>query len=303
MKVCALAAIGIVVGCGSAARAPAARPAAPSSYTYERRYRPGSVDDYRLTLEYMPSAGAPYVQETMTRHETTARGERITFTSMARETNGKVEDYGEIARAFRGHELSLAPSCKDCVQLPELDDVDEHLVEPITDVITFFIAISPSAGSADVHRVGDRYTSPSPVVGRWARGRETPVGEDCITIATTLRELTSETATFVTSFEPPEERCLTPALPSMTAQIGKGPNNFQQIMVAGATRTAMWGREQFVVTTTVQRADGTILEARMENELALRMRMGCIDEALERCQTEVPVQLRRRLRFERVSEK
>lgn len=297
-----LASLAVLAGCGGGARPPPLpHRAEPSSFVYERLYRAGTVDEYRLTLEYVPSSGAPYLQETMTRHEATTNGERITITALSRETNGKVEDWTDVARAYRGHDVSLASSCKDCVQLPDLGTIDPRLVEPVTDVITFFVAVSSGAGIANVQRAGDRYALPTPVVGRWAHGKETPVGEDCIAVSIMLREITSETATYVTAFEPPTERCLTPALPVMEAPIGQGPNNFQQVMVSAVDRAAMWGREQFVVTTVVRRSDGTILEATMDNQLVLRTRLGCADETLQRCQMEVPMRLQRKLHFQRVS--
>jgi hypothetical protein len=164
------------------------------------------------------------------------------------------------------------------------------------------VAVSAQAGVEHVHRVGERFLNPQAVVGRWARDAVIPVGEDCVTIAVVLVALTPTTATFVTSFLPPAVGCLSPARPMMTAPVAGVPNNFQQIEAKSGTSEAMWGREQFVVTTTVRRSDGVILEALMDNQLDLRMRTGCEDDALEHCRAEVPVKLRRRVTFQRIAE-
>ena len=70
------------------------------------------------------------------------------------------------------------------------------------------------------------------------------------------------------------------------------PNNFQQKMRMGQSFGAMWGREQFVVRSKVRRSDGLLLEAKMDNELALRIKVGC-DQQLDQCRHSAPLRLRR----------
>jgi hypothetical protein len=281
----------------------AAAVSASPSFTYERRYAPDSFQEYRLTVEYQPIGGTPYSQTTISRHDATARGERITFQGLSRRTGDKQEDWSAIARAFRGYEydVSTAPDCSHCLALPDLTTLDGRLVEPLTDIHTFLVAVSAQAGVDRVHRVGDRYVNPRTVVGQWSRGAVMPVGEDCIAIEVVLTDLAPTTATFMTSFSPPAARCLTPARPFMTTPVAGAPNNFQQIELKADAREAMWGREQFVVTTTVRRTDGVILDAHMDNELDLVMRTGCSNDSLERCRLEVPVKLRRTVTFQRLA--
>lgn len=290
------------LACKRTERSDANAPTPPSpSFTYTRRYTPGSSRQYRLLLEYLPAGGVPFSQTTVSRHDETARGERITFEGLSRVTAERKEDWSSIARSFRGYEASIAPGCSECLALPDLATTDAHLTEPITDIHTFLVAVSPQGGVDRVHRVGDRYAVPKQVVGRWADGTRVPIGEDCITMEIVLTALEETTATFVTSFLPPAVQCIIPARPPMTAPVtGGGPNNFQQIEIKSASREAMWGREQFVVTTRVRRSDGVILDARMNNELDLVMRTGCEDESLEHCRAEVPVKLRRKLAFQLV---
>src|SRR3954471_20239620 len=105
------------LACQRTDRAPSPAPASPS-FTYERRYAPDSFQEYRLTLEYRPTGGTPYSQTTISRHDATARGERITFQGLSRRTGDKQEDWAAIARAFRGYDVSTAPDCSYCLALP-----------------------------------------------------------------------------------------------------------------------------------------------------------------------------------------
>ncbi|GAC1351442.1 MAG: hypothetical protein NVSMB1_04520 [Polyangiales bacterium] len=279
---------------------PAVANPAPPSFTYARRYAPDTIGWYRLTLDYQTLGGPSYSQTTISRHHESDRGERVTFESLARITDGLHEDWSAVARAFPGYEVSIAQGCVQCLALPNLTALDPHLTEPVTDIHTFLVAVSPQAGVDQVHSLGERHRSGKPVLGNWSHGAAIPVGEDCIVIEIVLDRFTPTTATLVTSFTPPPAPCLTPARSFMSKPVAGRPNNFQQIEVKPDGRDAMWGKEQFVVTTTVRTSDGVILDAHMDNELTLVMRMGCSDDALEQCRAEVPVRLRRQLTFQRL---
>jgi len=57
---------------------------------------------------------------------------------------------------------------------------------------------------------------------------------------------------------------------------------YEKITFLAMRRPCTAGREQFVITSTVDRSDGTLLRASMSNELSLRLRVKCT-AALEGC--------------------
>lgn len=300
-KIRIFAVLVLASGCASVAMSDPQR--VPPTFTYARRYTPHASTRYELRLSYLPLGGIPYTQRTIMRHDETATSERISFEALARTTDGKTEDWSEVAKKFPGYDVSLSVAGDANLKLPNLTDLDKRLIEPITDIHTFLVAVSPHAGSDRVHNVGDRHAGVKPAIGQWAQAPALPVGEDCISIEVELRELTAKTATYVTTFSPPKEPCLTPAYPAMSKPVAEVPNNFQQIEVKEGMRDALWGHEGFVVTATVARDTGGILSADMDNVLDLKMRMGCSDEALENCKMELPVKLTRHLSLRRVGDK
>ena len=97
---------------------------------------------------------------------------------------------------------------------------------------------------------------------------------------------------------PPQKQGLELLQPWMEDPVVPGiTNNFQQKMAMGKLFGVMWGREQFVVTSTVRRKDGMLLSATMDNDLQLRLKVAC-DEALESCKHELPMSIRRELTLE-----
>ncbi len=173
--------------------------------------------------------------------------------------------------------------------LPSLRGLEADAVGVVTDLHTFLVALSPHAGVAQLRRPGDARALPEPRVGSWADGAAVLVGQDCTQLTARLVALDGDTATIETSFLPPPAPCLT-----MRAAWMDGPANFQQVRKVGGAIVAMWGRERFVVRAVVQRADGHILRATLDNELALTVRAGC-DESLATCGAGLPMKLRRQV--------
>ena len=70
-------------------------------------------------------------------------------------------------------------------------------------------------------------------------------------------------------------------------------NNFQQITKVGdGTYNVIWGHEQFIIDSVLNRMSGKILTATMDNTLTLQMKLDC-DERLENCQNEFPFVIQR----------
>ncbi len=296
----------MLAACGASTSLVTEAPADPDSFTYARSYAPGGVARYRITRRYEENGSLKRVEEAVSVHRVVQRHvpfEQIAFEGLTREEDGRKEDLSSALAAFPAYEVSLAAGAGDeSVSLPDLTAWDMKLVGVITDLNTFLVAISPHAGVDRVHEPGDSYVLQDAPVASWANSEALPIAEDCIRISLSLVELSEDTATYETRFEPPKESGLTMAAPFMEAPIVDAvPNNFQQKMKMGPAWGAMWGRERFVIRSTVRRSDGALLRAVMENDLSLRIAVGC-DAALASCQHQMPMHIRRDLSIERVSE-
>src|SRR6185312_11637124 len=134
---------------------------------------------------------------------------------------------------------------------------------------------------ANLHRPGDHLLVPTPISGNWANGGSISLGRDCLAVTEQLLDMTPDTVTFRSSFRPPPEPGLSMAHAWMRAPVaGSTPNNFEQVIDQGeAGTTVMWGHEKFTIITTVDRKSGVILRAQMEDNLGLRLRIGCTADA------------------------
>jgi hypothetical protein len=157
-----------------------------------------------------------------------------------------------------------------------------HLVVPqmtgsVTGLVTYWVAMSAKMGVANLHRPGDHLLVPAPISGNRANGGSIPLGRDYLAVTEQLLDMTRDTVTFRSFFQPPPEPGHSMAHAWMRAPVaGSTPNNFEQVIDQGkAGATVMWGHEKVMITTTVDRKSGVILRAKMENELNLRLRIGC----------------------------
>jgi len=273
--------------------------AGANGHVHKRTYVPGETYRYRMVRTYYENGAFKREEVAESSHEVPAEGlprERIRFTKLTKKTGEETKDLSEAIAAFPAYEASIAQADNpDALSLPDIKGWDMAIVGPVTDLHTFLVAVSPQAGVDKVSRPGETYALPEVPVASWANGDDIPVGEDCIQISISLEELHDTTAVYETRFMPPQEGCLEPLQPWMEAPVVEGtPNNFQQKMDLGGAAMVMWGREEFVIRSTVRRSDGMILEASMTNHLDLRLKVGC-DPALNTCQHELPMKIRREL--------
>jgi hypothetical protein len=194
-------------------------------------------------------------------------------------------DLTTLAQAFPAYELSLDPRATGTLTLPE-QHIPAALQGPVDDFLTFFVDLSDKVGITKLHRVGNAYTDPKPLTGNFASATS-PVGRDVIQLTTTLSALSTRQATFTSSYQPPQQRKLTPYRPWMSAPVcGKVPNNFQLVQRQGSRYIALWGCESFTVTTVVDRTSGQIVSVKMVNPLHLKGEL-CPSPALTGC-TAIP---------------
>lgn len=282
MVICA----GTLVAAGAPALASTSAGSADSTYTYVRHYVKGQVSNYSYTEN---EDGAVTTAEARLRSYIHGGigGEQVKWfelTSAGQNMNAQ-------ARAFPPYDLSLDPRDPDGLALPNTQTAGD-LLGPITDLGTFYVDLSIPVGIDNLHQPGQSYTDPTPLSGNFASATS-PVGQDLIQLTTTLTSLNATQATFTSTYVPPPQGGLTLTQPFMDSPVcGSTPNNFELVQQQGTGYQALWGCENFTVTTVVNRPSGQIVSAQITNPLQLD-EVTCTDEALTDCQAPVPLTIPR----------
>jgi hypothetical protein len=204
-------------------------------------------------------------------------------------------DLSAKARAVPPYRISFDP--RGSMALPPLND--PAMTEPITDLHTFFVAISPALGATRLKIAGDSYTKPQPAIGDFSNGANILKGQDCLQTSMSLMAQSGDTDFVQTRFFPPPTNGLSYITPDMnTPVIADTVNNFQMLMPAGNGKfNYQYGRELFTIDTKVSKASGTLLEASMFNMLSLRLHVMC-DQQYEHCAMQMPMAIVRTLALE-----
>jgi hypothetical protein len=185
------------------------------------------------------------------------------------------------SRAFR-EPLSLAQGAK--LSIPPLGKVQEGLIAPIADLLTFYADVK-IAMNQKLTRAGDhayvRYGAPN----SWADGTHTLIGEDSIDFDVTLQAIDqkAQTATLLVRHVSPAQPQIKLPASWMSERVGSTANNWVQVekgpdgkYVAGV------GQETFNVEIKIALATGRILSATMDNPVDISERV-CSDAALTSC--------------------
>ncbi len=262
-------------------------------FTYQRVYREGRINSYRLTTRYTEN-GKLKKTLTATAQLTENMGEAphevVRWKGLIRDLpDGARENLDDRAGAVEPYSLSLLPGGN--LDLPQLKV--EEMVSAVTDLHTFFVALGPAIGIANLHVPGDEHHLAEPAVGKWTNGKKFILGEDCINISIKLVELGVKEARFVATFAPPDGSCLTHPADWMGAAVVEGkPNNIQQVLNSGNGKVmVMYGLEQFQVGVRVDRLTGRLHSGSMKNSLQVKMRINCSADTLDQCVMETPVML------------
>lgn len=252
---------------------------AEQSYSYARHYVRGKVTRYTYVEENSGTPGHLIAVAKLTSYvHNGIGGERVRWISLTSPTG---QDLSAEARAFPTYRLSLDPRAYKSLRLPK-QPIPSNLQGPIDDLLTFFVGLTQKAGIEKLHRIGDSYLDPHPLVGHFS-SPTAPVGRDYIQLRTTLTALTARRVTFKSSYQPPRHHALPPYRPFMRAPVCAGvANNFQLVQAQGTGYVALWGCESFVATTVVDRSSGQIISVRMVNPLHLNGRL-CPTKALTDC--------------------
>lgn len=264
----------------------------PEPFTYLRAYEPGATWAYELTTTHLRD-GAFDKREIGRSTQLVSDGggfETTTWTGLTVEqADGTVLDLQDRAEAMPSYPVSMLEG--SVLVLPEL--VVPEMTGMVTDHFTYYVAVSHNLGVGDLHEAGDVVDSPEPVLGDWSDGQGTPTGQDCILPAIELIEL-GDVVTFETRFSVPEANsCFDFVRPEWGEPVVGGlANNFQQVVDLGGQQIAMYGAEWFTIRSDVDRADGRILRASMENRLDLRILGGCDADWLN-CAQDGPLVIER----------
>ena len=267
---------------------------------FPRKYEAGDTYRYRLTAEQLyngkwnattvvvmelkvvlDSAGIPY--------------DEVYSISQMVYTPKDTINADSAARAVKPYRISLHPD--GTVAIPRIEV--PAMTGPITDFITFFVAVSPQSSITALEKKGDSVIKKETVKGNFANGKTILYGEDCLAIKAYITDITSESVKLRTLFLPPAQPCLSFLLDDMNAAVTAGMlNNFQMVQPAAADKVnVLFGNEEFTINTVVSRIDGKITGADMSNTLRLKMRLNC-DSAYKNCQMEVPFYIQRNLKLE-----
>ena len=256
-----------------------------TTWTYARDYSPEESWAYELTTSVWHDAAFEKREVGVSEHEVLAdaTGELVGWTALTVEApEGTFTDESEAAQSVSPYEMSLQVGID--LELPDL--VVPEMTGMITDLFTYYVAVSSSLGVTEVHESGDVYTQDEPVVGDWSDDLGTPVGQDCILPSIELVELDEDEglARFETRFEVPDAPdCLDWVHESWSTPVVDGQeNNFQQVVDVDGDRFAMYGVEWFTIQSDVDASDGRILSATMDNRLDLQL-LGMCDEDWQSC--------------------
>jgi hypothetical protein len=207
------------------------------------------------------------------------------------------EHYEPWKRELPPYRISLHPN--GGIRLPTLEV--PSMTGMLTDLNTFFVAISPRVGIEKVNKIGESYVNPTLLYGDWSNAGTTSLGQDCTQLKITLSALSTGLVTFQSDFLPPSENNMKFNKNWMIPPVTPGTaNNFQMLKSnPDGTLSALWGNERYTVITKIDRSSGRILSAIMENDLKLKMRNGC-DRELDSCGAELPVVMHRDVLLESI---
>lgn len=262
------------------------------NFHYSRTYSANEKFGYSLTTLAQQN-GQFDSEETAESQHRVLKGsipsEEIVWTSLLKKDANGTVDLSDDAKKVAPYQISLDP--KGTLAIPSLNV--PKMVGMITDLNTFYVAISDAIGIQRISKQGDVYENPNELKGNWADGVNTIVGQDCTKATLSLLVLKQDVAVVKSEFLAPSSECISMHKPWMKLPVKDGvPNNIQQVRKNGDSYMVMWGHEQFIITSYIDRSSGIIKEATMDNTLTLKMKVGC-DSDLENCQSEFSLTIQR----------
>lgn len=261
-----------------------------------REYKEGEVIRYRLTTESDEGnrqGKTVAIAELKTARDSGYFSEEVSWLNKTVYLNDSF-NLDEVARKVKPYRISLDP--KGSVQLPKFEVAE--MIGEVTDLNTFFVAISPAFNIQRLTLSNPRFIKPGTVQGNFGDGKMILKGEDCLQVNVTLLSQDKNYSIIQTEFSPPSKSCLSPILDTIGKKSFQVPNNFQMIRKAeGDFVHVLWGVESFTVTSKLENKTGKIIEATMTNTLNLKMRYNSAKD-LKDYAAELPVVITRNLKLE-----
>lgn len=267
---------------------------------FPRKYKVGDKYRYRLTTEQYynkswNSTSVVIIECTVVKDSDGIFWDEVRNLSKMIYTPNDTTNMDKEALSVKPYRITLQPGGK--IEIPKLDVAD--MTGPVTDFITFFVAVSPQSLITTLQKKGDSLLVKEPARGNFTNGTSILHGEDCLAIRDYVTDVTSGTVKLRTLFLPPAKPCLTFLQDDMNKPVTAGVlNNFQMVQPAAPGKyNVLFGNEEFTINSVVRRKDGKITGADMSNTLHLTLRMNC-DGEYKNCQMEMPFHIQRNLKLE-----
>lgn len=270
-----------------------AAPALSQTVDLTRRYVAGEQFGYHL-VQTEARAGETARLEATTAHQVIfppdgAPFERIRWTRLGDAAGPDAE----AAARLPAYALSLVAG--QSLESPRPGgSVD--LLGMVTDLQTFYVAVSPGLGIDRLKAPGDVWVRPDLVIGDFQDGDAILSGRDCTRATLRLVAIEADDALVETRFDPPAASCLG----SDSADAGVLPDNFQMTRRSGQGLLILHGAESFVILSRLDIHTGQLLEAEMTNRLDLTGRV-CADETPDHCTALPPIHRVRRVTLQKTS--
>ena len=152
----------------------------------------------------------------------------------------------------------------------------------ITDLTTFYVAITPQIGSRKVTKPNETYYDLQDLKGDFSNGADILIGSDCFNSKIEMTSLSAGEIGYKTTMEAPSESCFVLKTPEMNQPISGVPNNFQMLRRLPNGFILMWGTERLEISSRVDRLSGKIKSAEMQVELVLKQAF-CSDQKMTDC--------------------
>lgn len=263
-----------------------------------RAYKNGEHFKYRLSTQVYRNGSLSSKTETISSHKVLKEdhhfSEEVAFIQKAEFGSKDTVNLDSLAMKVKPYRVSLSPKGK--VLLPKL--VIPGMTGDITDLNTFYVAVSPALKAHKLNKHDSMIVMPELRQGNFADSIEILKGTDCLQVTQRLISENKDFTVVETSFTPPESFCLSPLQDTIATKAGDHFNNIQFIRNGKEGKVNLfWGTESFIITSSISKANGQVLEASMENILTLRMRYNCSPD-LQSWAAELPVNIRRVLKLE-----
>lgn len=276
-----------------AAQAPAAPPANPvPANPLHRRYQDGETLVYKMTGQNENWHYTVRAEETVKKNDHGAWYEEYRWSDMT--SDGKPYSMTPAMADFR-QQLSLDPRVMP--SLPDLSKVDQSLIGPITDLMTFYVDLWLPDMMGAVKKPGDHFYFKTGRVNSWADGARVLTGSDSIDFDITFKSIDTDagTATLEVKHVPPAKPQIPLPAAWMQTPVGDTSNNFVEVVKQSDGRfEAAVGEENFTVDLTINLADGKILAGKMDN-IVKTIHRTCNDQALTQCSPPEPHQIERKI--------